>query len=337
MDTTLFSSSNKNEQITAEQEQLLIFQAQQRYKLLITAQDLSLDDKKIVRQGERALERLLASQVKYIESRIQCLFAKMPNLNREDLLQSAQEGVIKAIHSFDLSKGVRLITWAWHQISTKFKSLITGEVKQRNAEHNAKKENPISQEKTQVDIVQLEDAQKVISQFKPQVQKIIVLRSEGLEFSVIGEQLGKTADACRMSYNRAIQRIRQHLSPIESTSQQASPSSWMSNLKLRWGKNVRFGIGLSHNAHRVLRPIMSKRTDKALLAVFGLATISIVGFSAVSVGRAPQCQTQTYNIGLPIFTFLLLGIPFVTVYAARGLLSKSVNPNPKRLKPSSFR
>jgi RNA polymerase sigma factor (sigma-70 family) len=337
MDTTLFSPSLKNEQISAEQELSLIFQAQERFKLLTTNRDLALAEKKIIRQGERALERLLASQIKYIELRIQRLFAKMPRLSREDLIQSAQEGVIEAIRNFDRSKGVRLITWAWHQVSIKFKSLITGEIKQSNAEQNAKRESPVSLDQPQVDVVQLDDAQKVISRFKPLVQSIIALRSEGYEFPAIAKRLGKTADACRMSYNRAIQRIRQQLLPIETTPQPAAPAQWMSKLRLRWGKNVRFGKRTRHNAPRVSRPIMSKRFDKALLAVFGLATASILGFAAVSVGRVPQCQTQTYNIGLPIFTVLLLGIPFITGYALRGLLSKGVNPSAKRLRPFSSR
>ena len=336
MATSLFPSDRKTEQISAEQELSLIEQAQRRYKLLLTAQPLSSDDKRIIRQGERALERLLATQARPIESRVQRLFAKMPNLSRADLRQQAQEGMLQAIHSFDFSKGVRLLTWAWYQISSKFRALITGEVQQSNAAQRAK-EAPVAHDKPQIDVIELDSAQRVIAKFKPAIQQILTLRTQGHEFPAIGKILGKTADACRMSYNRAIRRIRQQLLPTEVSLQTAPIESWMTKLKLRYGKNVRFGNGVCHNAPRVSRQTMSKRTDKALLAVSGLISLSILGFAAMSVGRVPQCQTQSYNIGLPIFTLILLSIPFLAGLSARGLLNKGVNPSPKRFTQKRYK
>ena len=337
MATTLFPSDRKTEQISAEQELSLIQLAQRRYNLLLTAQALSLDDKRIIRQGERALERLLATQARLIESRVQRLFAKMPNLSREDLRQQAQEGIIQAIHAFDFSKGVRLLTWAWYQISSKFRSFITGEVQQSNAAQRAKAEAPVVHDKPQIDVIELDNAQRVIAKLKPVVQQILTLRTKGHEFSAIGKIVGKTADACRMNYNRAIQRIRQQLLPTQATPQTAPIESWMTKLKLRYGKNVRFINVVRHNAPRVSRQTMSKHTDKALLAVSGLISFSILGFAAMSVGRVPQCQTQSYNIGLPIFTVILLSIPFLTGFSARGLLHKGVNPSLKRFTQKRYK
>jgi RNA polymerase sigma factor (sigma-70 family) len=251
MDITLFPSESKSEQISAEIEYSLIAQAQERYKLLTTAQDLNLEAKKTIRQGERALERLLASLGKYIESRIWRLLAKNPTLNREDLRQSAQEGIIKAIHSFDLSKGFRLITWAWYQISSQFKNLITGEVTQSKAESSAKTQTPVAQDNPQVDVLQVDSIKKVVARFKQPIQKIIELRTQGYEFPEMGKLLGKTADACRMVYNRAIQRIRQLLLPSETVHPVTPSTQWMSRLKLRFGKNVRFGNAFRNNTYRV--------------------------------------------------------------------------------------
>jgi RNA polymerase sigma factor (sigma-70 family) len=280
MDTTLFTSASKSEQISKETEYSLIAQAQERYKLLTTAQDLKLEAKKTIRQGERALEQLLVSQAKYIESRIQKLFAKISTLNREDLRQSAQEGIIEAIHSFDLTKGFRLITWAWHQISSQFKNLITGEVTQSKAENSAKTETPVVQDTPQVDVLQVDSVKKVVAKFKQPIKKIIELRTQGYEFPEIGKLLGKTADACRMGYNRAIQRIRQLLLPSETVYPATPSTQWMTRLKLRFGKNVRFGNRLRHNNLTV-----QKRT--------------IVKFAISSVGQISDCQSQIQSIGLP--------------------------------------
>ena len=187
-------------------------------------------------------------------------------------------------------------------------------------------------------MIELDSAQRVIAKFKPAVQQILTLRTQGHEFPAIGKILGKTADACRMSYNRAIQRIRQLLLPVEvATHKVLLQRSWMTKLKLRYGKNVRFGNGVCHNAPRFSRQTMSKHTDKALLAVSGLISLSILGFAAMSVGRVPQCQTQSYNIGLPIFTVILLSIPFLAGLSARGLLNKGVNPSPKRFTQKRYK
>jgi RNA polymerase sigma factor (sigma-70 family) len=280
MDTTLFPSASKTEQISAETEFTLIAQAQERHRLLTTAQDPTLEDKKAIRQGERALERLLASQGKYIESRTQKLFAKVPTLNREDLCQSAQEGIIEAIHSFDLSKGFRLITWAWYRISSKFKKQVTGEVIRSKAENSAKNETPVAQDNPQIDVLQLDSVQKVIAKFKQPIKKIIELRTQGYEFPEIGKLLGKTSDACRMGFNRAIQRIRQILLPSETVYPATPTTQWMSRLKLHFGKNVRFGNGPRHNNYRVQR-----RTT--------------VKFAISSIGQVSNCQTQIQSIGLP--------------------------------------
>jgi RNA polymerase sigma factor (sigma-70 family) len=339
MVTTLLPTGLKTEQLTAETEFSLIAQAQTRHKLLSADQALTLEQKKEVRQGERALERLLASQVKYIESRIQQLFTKMPTLNREDLRQSAQEGIIAAIHSFDLSKGVRLITWAWYQISSKFKGIINGEIAQSKAEDIAQREAPDaqSQSQAQIDVVELDHVKTIVSTLKQNVQDIIKLRTQGNEFPEIGKILGKTADACRMAYNRAIQRVRQQLLPSPVIEQQAVPQNWMSRLKLRYDKNVRFKFGPHHNELRVLRRTMSKRSDQTLLTIGGLISISILGFAVFSVGRVPRCQMQVYNIGLPIFTLLTLGIPFLAGYAARGVFDARGKPSRKALRPAKSR
>jgi RNA polymerase sigma factor (sigma-70 family) len=275
-------------------------------------------------------------QGKYIESRIQKLFAKVPTLNREDLRQSAQEGLIEAIHSFDLSKGFRLITWAWYRISSKFKQQVTAEVTQSKAENCAKIQTPLAQDNPQIDVLQLDSVKKVIAKFKQPIKKIIELRTQGYEFPEIGKLLGKTADACRMGYNRAIQRIRQILLPSETIHPVTPTTRWMKRLKLRFGKNVRFGHGDRHNTYRVQRRTMSKRIEQAALIVCGLISASIVCFSIASVGRTPECQTQIYNIGLPIFTFLILCIPFTTGYTARGVIGKSKKPNPRPRRSKSI-
>jgi RNA polymerase sigma factor (sigma-70 family) len=284
MDTTLCHSKPQTEQISAEIEFTLIAQAQERHKLLnkllTTVQNPTLEDKRIIRQGERALERILASQAKYIESRIQRQFAKIPTLNREDLRQSAQEGLIEAIHSFDLSKGFRLITWAWYQISSKFKKHITGEVSQSKAKSSATTQTPVAQDNPQVDVLQLDSVKKVVAKFKQPIEKIIELRTQGYEFPEIGKLLGKTADACRMGYNRAIQRIRQLLLPSETVHPATPTTQWMTRLKLRFGKNVRFGNAFRHNNLRV-----QKR--------------NVLGFAVSSVGQVSDCQTQIQHIGLP--------------------------------------
>ena len=279
MDITLFPSDFKSEHISAEIEFKLIAQAQERHRLLTTVEDFTLEDKRSIRHGERALERLLASQAKYIESRIQKLLAKIPTLNREDLRQSAQEGLIKAIHSFDLTKGFRLITWAWYQISGKFKKQITGKVIQSKAENSAKTQTPVAQDNPQIDVLQMDSVKKVVAKFKQPIKKIIELRTQGYEFPEIGKLLGKTADACRMGYNRAIQRIRQLLIPSETVYPATPSTQWMSRLKLRFGKNVRFGNAFRHNTYRV-----QKR--------------NVFGFAISRVCQVSDCQTQIQSIGL---------------------------------------
>ncbi len=335
MDTTLLTSESKNEHISAEIEFKLIAQAQERHKLLATVHDLSLEDKKTIRQGERALERLLASQAKQIESRIQKLLAKIPMLNRQDLRQSAQEGIIEAIHSFDLSKGFRLITWAWYQISSKFKQQITGDVIQGKAENSARTQTPVVQDTPKIDVLQLDSVQKVIAKFKQPIKKIIELRTQGYEFPEIGKLLGKTADACRMGYNRAIQRIRQLLLPSETVHPMAPTTQWMSQLKLRFGKNVRFGYGLCHNDDRVQGPIVTiqRALTKFSSWVSRQTSIDWASYLFAGADLTTHALTPGGLIVIPMYGITAIGIASLMRYRSRfPALSISIGKNRLRLK-----
>jgi RNA polymerase sigma factor (sigma-70 family) len=335
MDTTLFHTEFENEQISAEIEYSLIAQAQKRYQLLTTGQNLTLEDKKTIRRGERALERLLASQAKQIESRIQKLLAKLPTLNREDLRQSAQEGIIKAIHSFDLSKGFRLITWAWYQISSKFKQQVTGEVTQSKAESSAKTQTPVAQDNTQIEVLQLDSVQKVIAKFKQPIQKIIELRTQGYEFPEIGKFLGKTADACRMGYNRAIQRIRQILIPSETVYPATPSTQWMTRLKLRFGKNVRFRYRPRHNDYRVQRKSMTIQKASTRFPTWVSQQTSIDWASYLFAGADLTAHALTPGglVAIPLYGVTAIGIASLMQYRSRlPAFSISIGKNRLRLK-----
>lgn len=78
-------------------------------------------------------------------------------------------------------------------------------------------------------------------------QRIIALFSQGYSWAEVGETIGKAADAARMTYNRAVQKLRKQFIaelPIETEDAQEIPAvptplHWMAALKLR-GCRVRF-------------------------------------------------------------------------------------------------
>lgn len=55
---------------------------------------------------------------------------------------------------------------------------------------------------------QREQLARALDRLPAEQRQIVVLRTDGLEFATIGERVGKSADAARMVYHRALARLR---------------------------------------------------------------------------------------------------------------------------------
>jgi len=167
------------------------------------------------RLGDRAFAELLNRYNRWIWKQINLI----PRLDPDDAYSAALEGFQKAIATFDLSSGNALVSWAYHCVRGALGNLLR---KEQSQAARVKKlaattllacedelQDPYEQEQLHQSVEKLRGA---TAQLSKTAQQIVSKRNEGMKFAEIGAELGKSADAVRMAYNRAITALNQMLS-----------------------------------------------------------------------------------------------------------------------------
>jgi len=166
------------------------------------------------RKADRAFAELLDRYDKWIWKQVNSI----SSLDLDDAYSAALEGFQKAITTFDLGSGNALVSWAYHCVRSALTTLLRKEQGQTarvnritattSLVHEDEINDPYEQEQFHQSIQKLRQA---TVQLGETAQQILSMRNEGMRFADIGAELGKSADATRMAYNRAIAALSKML------------------------------------------------------------------------------------------------------------------------------
>lgn len=247
--------ANLNSAITLQNEQDLI-EICQRMLGAPSTESLTQIEK---RSSDRAFAELLSRYNKWIWKQINSI----PRLDQDDAYSAALEGFQKAITTFDITSGNALVTWAYHCVRGALMTVLRKEQGQAariekltdtntSLVHEDELRDPYEEEQLHQSVEKLHQA---TSQLSETAQQIVLKRNEGMKFAAIGAELGKSADAVRMAYKRAIAALNGMLTqqsevevvshdepavPQENQSTfQLPKTNWMECLWQRSKSNVR--------------------------------------------------------------------------------------------------
>ncbi|MBW4637626.1 MAG: sigma-70 family RNA polymerase sigma factor [Gloeocapsa sp. UFS-A4-WI-NPMV-4B04] len=159
------------------------------------------------RRGDRAFAELLSRYNRWIWKQINSISRVDP----DDAYSAALEGFQKAIATFDLTSGNALASWAKHCVRGALAAVLRNQQGQAarveklkattTLVHEDELRDPYEEEQLHQCVEKLHQASSLLSET---AQQIVLKRNEGMKFKAIGAELGKSADAVRMAYNRAI-------------------------------------------------------------------------------------------------------------------------------------
>ncbi len=222
-----------------EDEHLLIQLAQQRVSLLQTPPiPQTPKEMRQIRQGEKALNQLIEANQRLIHRLAK--YCRLPfsiGQSYEDLVQEATQAVIEAIHTFDFSKGTRLVTWVFHQIRTALNRQKRQRRRSAAAQAAAMATGEVAVTPEPGDPILQERLEQLLERLSAYQRSVITMRLEGYTFPEIGQALGKTAATVRQMFNRQMSRLKSWLEPTPAPS--VKPD-WMAGLRQRAQKIVRF-------------------------------------------------------------------------------------------------
>lgn len=234
------------------------------------------------RSSDRAFAELMSRYNQWIWKQVNAI----SGLDQDDAYSAALEGFQKAITTFDLTSGNALATWAYHCVRGALGTVLRHEQGQiarvdkiaatTSLVYEDEQRDPYEEEQFHQSIQKLHQASSKLSET---AQKIVLMRNEGMKFRAIGAELGKSADATRMAYNRAITALGGMLTQQpefvvityeqptvlqEEQSQstfQVPENNWMRRLWKRCKLNVR----LKERAPILSRTVQGKAMTKQLL------------------------------------------------------------------------
>lgn len=242
--------------LTLAQEHLLIRQAQDRHNLLCdpSSSEACSNRHFILRQGERAMVQLIEANQRLIY-RLTRYFVSIYHYSAyEDLEQEARKAVIEAVHTFDFSKGTRLITWVFWKIRTQLSQQSRKTKTQNAAQAAAIATVEDAFEPVQADPVLVQQLEQLLEQLTPYQREVVERRMQGETFKEIAHALNRSVPAVRMLFHRQLQKFKSWLMP-ESTPQtpvDVAPISWMQRLRNRFQKCSLLFTAL-HNQYRAFR------------------------------------------------------------------------------------
>lgn len=159
------------------------------------------------REANRAFAELLSRYDRWIWKQVN----SVPSLDLNDAYSAALEGFQKAVATFDLTSNNALKTWAYELVRGALGIALYKEKGQTARVHKMAAIAPLTHEDEFCDPYEQEEFYRSVqklhqatSQLSEITQKIVFMRNDGMNFVAIGAEVGKSADAVRMAYNRAI-------------------------------------------------------------------------------------------------------------------------------------
>jgi RNA polymerase sigma factor (sigma-70 family) len=233
--------------LTPQIETTLLEQAQARFQLLaqIPAHELALQHQKILRQGDRAVTKLLDQYQRLL---YKLIHQYCPNWDVDEAFSIALQGLNKAIQSFNFS--TPFLSW--------LRIKVTGALldEKRRIAIKAKRQDNLHQvirfelgaEDSEIHEIDLET---FLPQVNLAVEKLsdierlcLTLHSEGHQWPAVGAAIDKTPDASRMCFRRAIEKIRIALG-LSQPKVAKRPKTiirkaigWMQSMAQRWKKQT---------------------------------------------------------------------------------------------------
>lgn len=273
--------SNLNSAVPVQNE-LNLIEICQRTLLAPTKKALTQIEKCL---GDRAFAELLNRYNRWIWKQINSIH----KLDPDDAYSAALEGFQKAIATFDLTSGNALASWAYHCVRGALGNLLRKEQGQiarveklaatTSLVYEEELRDPYEEEQLHQSVEKLHGATAQLSQT---AQQIVSKRHEGMKFAAIGAELGKSADAVRMAYNRAIAALGGMLSEqseVEDTLQnkpvelqeneptfQLPETNWMRHLWERAKSNVRLCRQVPILSRTVREKSMTRQTLRSTRA-----------------------------------------------------------------------
>ncbi len=198
---------------TSEEFTLIQAAAHRAEVLRRNPQAFTCEERQIVRRGEWALQQLLYAHRSLILRLVTAYRSKGYNDNC-DLEQEATLAFFDAVVSYDPAKGAQLSTWAYFQIRACLQKLTGANIHQAVAAAKLMQSEPaISDPEPIQEQGFLERLRSIIHELTLKQQQVVSLHLEGWSWSEIALKLQSTADAVRMRWNRAVQRLRLLLVP----------------------------------------------------------------------------------------------------------------------------
>lgn len=238
------------------QDELTLIEICQRMLGAPTIEALTQIEKRFC---DRAFAELLSRYNRWIWKQINSI----SRLDQDDAYSAALEGFQKAIATFDLTSGNALASWAKHCVRGALATVLRNQQGQAARVEKLKAtttlvyedelRDPYEEEQLHQSVEKLHQASSLLSET---AQQIVLKRNEGMKFRAIGAELGKSADAVRMAYNRAIKALGRMLTQPESvvttheqqrvlqeeqsqSTFQVPENNWMKSLWERCKLNVR--------------------------------------------------------------------------------------------------
>jgi RNA polymerase sigma factor (sigma-70 family) len=251
MATIYISEPSKTERFSEKTDHSLIEAVQERSILLKTGTD---ERNPAIRLGNRAFSELIKRYNNWIWKQVNAF----TGLGHNEAYSAALQGFEKAIAKFDLSQGYALASFASVVVHHAIQKVLHKEQRQIEKVKLAAAIAPLYHEDEFVDPYEQEQREQQIKSLnseienlEPSGQKIVELRNAGMKFRQIGEFFGKTADAVRMIFNRAIALLKKQLQPqtaLQTAEVDESmaiepaviPEGWMGRLRSLFSKGVRF-------------------------------------------------------------------------------------------------
>ncbi len=169
------------------------------------------------RTRKRQSDQAIAGLLDHVEGKIQyhCYryLRLYPYLEYEDLRQAAIIGVIQQIKTYDPLQETLFSNWAKYGIQSELKALReAGKKNGKSVDSCFENLNPVSIENP-LDVSFFERVLARIAHLPEQTQQIIQWKLEGWQYTEIAELVGKSADAVRMTFNRAIAGLQRVFFP----------------------------------------------------------------------------------------------------------------------------
>ncbi|MCG9891354.1 MAG: sigma-70 family RNA polymerase sigma factor, partial [Thermosynechococcaceae cyanobacterium MS004] len=231
-----------------EIEMSLLQQAQTRFRILseTSVPELLPQQKHQIRQGERAIAQLLSQYERFLYKQIHRL---CPGADIDAAFSAALKGFSKAIEGFNFA--TPFMSW----LKIKISGALLCE-KRKGAVSTIKNfkltqilQNEIGISDTATFNQAIPQIQEAIEKLKDVERLCLRLFSEGNAWAEVGEAVGKSPDAARMTVKRAVLKIQIELGLVEAPKRKArkirrtpAPIFWMQSYvrRSKEGKVVRF-------------------------------------------------------------------------------------------------